>query len=131
LARRRVQTYASFWDAFSGTPPALSRPKQGPADMRSLWIVLFSIAAGFTASGIIANLYRACWPNAESGNVTLFRGIIMIVAGPNVIFEMAVRAFTRKEWSPFFFWLVTAGLIYWSLAIGLFILDFAIQMDGE
>ena len=95
--------------------------------MRSIWIVLFAITAGFTASGIVANLYRVCWPKAESGSASVFRTLVLVIAGPNVIFETAIRAFARKEWTPLFFWLVTAGLAYWSLAIGLFVLDFVIQ----
>src|SRR5687768_6479444 len=96
--------------------------------MRSIWIILFAITAGFTASGIVANLYRVCRPDAKERGGAVLRGLVMIVAGPNVIFETAVRAFNKKEWSPSFFWLVAAGLAYWSLAIGLFILDIVIHV---
>jgi hypothetical protein len=99
--------------------------------MRSVWIILFAMTAGFTASGIVANLYRVCTPSSEKGSSAVLRGIVMIVAGPNVIFETAIRAFVRKEWSPSFFWLVSAGLAYWSLAIGLFILDVAVHIPAE
>ena len=99
--------------------------------MRSVWIILFAITAGFTASGIVANLYRVCWPGTDTRGGAILRGLVMIVAGPNVIFETAVRAFSRKEWSPSFFWLVAAGLAYWSLAIGLFILDIVVHVPAE
>ena len=96
--------------------------------MRSIWLILFAITAGFTASGIVANLYRACGLSGESRGGWIVRGLVMIVAGPNVIFETAVRSFASKQWTPSFFWLVAAGLAYWSLALGLFILDFVVQI---
>ncbi len=51
----------------------------------------------------------------------------MIVAGPTVLFETAVRGYLAKKWSPLFFWFVAAGLAYWSLAIGLLVLDIALK----
>jgi hypothetical protein len=93
--------------------------------MRSLWIILFAITTGFTASGIVANLYRVCGLNAETRNGQIARGLILIVAGPNLVFEAAMRGLKQKAWTPSFFWLVTAGLAYWSLALGLLIIDVA------
>jgi hypothetical protein len=99
-----------------------------PHSMRSLWIVLFAMTAGFTASGIVASLYRICRPHADTQNGWLERCVVLSIAGPTVIFETAVRGFTRKDWTPFFFWLVAAGLAYWSLAIGLVILGIAARL---
>jgi len=95
--------------------------------MQSLCLVLFSIAAGFTLSGIVANLYRVCGFKPETRNGAILRVIVLIVAGPTVIFEAAIRGRAKKEWTASFFWLVTAGLAYWSLALGLFVLEIALS----
>jgi hypothetical protein len=91
--------------------------------MHSLWIVMFAIASGFTASGIVASLYRISGVAAETSKEKLLRNVVLVVAGPTVIFEAAVNGLLKKEWSPVLFWLVVAGISYWSLGIGLFILD--------
>jgi hypothetical protein len=91
--------------------------------MDSLWLVLFATTAGFTASGIVANLYRACGFATQSQTARIARAVVMIFAGPSVIFEMAIRGLFKKEWSRAFFWLVAAGLAYWSLALGLLVMD--------
>ena len=49
--------------------------------------------------------------------------VVLVVAGPNVLFEKAMRGFLQKEWTPVTFWLVTAGVLYWSLALGLIVLE--------
>ena len=91
--------------------------------MHSVWIVVFAVAFGFTASGIVASLYRLSGVAAETNQGKILRTAILVVAGPTVIFEAAVNALLAKEWSPIVFWFVIAGISYWSLGIGLFILD--------
>lgn len=91
--------------------------------MHSIWIVLFAVASGFTASGIVASLYRLSGAAAESQQGKLLRTAVLVIAGPTVIFEAAVSALLKKEWSPIVFWFVITGISYWSLGIGLLILD--------
>ena len=91
--------------------------------MRSFLIVFFAIASGFTASGIVASLYRLSGMSTESQTGKVLRTAVLVVAGPTVIFESAVNGLMKKEWSPVVFWFVIAGLSYWSFGIGLLILD--------
>jgi hypothetical protein len=96
--------------------------------MTSIWLVLFAITVGFTASGVVANLYRVLGFKGDSDAGRIGRAMVMIVAGPTVVFESAVRGMMRKEWPRWLFWLVVAGLAYWSLALGLFVLDIVIHV---
>jgi hypothetical protein len=96
--------------------------------MHSLWLILFATTAGFTASAIIANLYRACGFTTQSSAARIGRAVVLIFAGPSVIFEMAMRGLLKKEWSRAFFWLVAAGLAYWSLALGLLVIDVSTKL---
>ena len=96
--------------------------------MHALWLLIFAITAGFTASGIIANVYRVCGFKAENATGRVIQAIVLVVAGPNVLFEKAMRGFLLKEWKPITFWLVTAGVLYWSMALGLLVLEVASRL---
>lgn len=96
--------------------------------MHAFYVILFSIAAGFTASGIVANLYRLCGFTTQTIGGRLFRAAILVLAGPNVLFTTAIRGRTSKAWTPISFWLVTAAVLYWSFALGLLVLEVAINM---
>jgi hypothetical protein len=93
--------------------------------MHGIWLTLFAIVTGFTVSGIAANLYRLCGITGDTANKRTLRMIVMVIAGPSVVFEYAVKGLKAKEWSATIFWLVTGATLYWSLAIGLFVLDVA------
>jgi len=95
---------------------------------RDILVVLFATLAGFTASGIIANLYRllANKPETTSGRVGYFA--VMIVAGPNVLFENAATSFRAKACSGFAFWLAAAISAYWSFGLGLFIIQIGMAL---
>ena len=94
--------------------------------MHAIWVFLFAVTAGFTASGIIANLYRLLGPQKGKRGEPILRAAVMVVAGPSVIFESAMRARAAKEWKPVIFWLVVSGLGYWSLGIGLLAMNIAL-----
>jgi hypothetical protein len=96
--------------------------------MQSLWLLLFSITAGFTASGIIANLYRLCGFNTKSRIGRVWRAIVLVVAGPSVMFENAMSSLIKKECSQFAFWLVAVAVLYWSLGLGLLVLELAMHL---
>jgi len=91
-----------------------------------LFVALFAITAGFTASGIAANLYRlvASKPQMTAGRVAYVA--VMVVAGPSVLFENAARSRRKKECSAIAFWIATAITGYWSFALGLTILAVSI-----
>lgn len=93
--------------------------------MHAFWLFTFAVTAGFTASGIFANIYRVCGFKAQNTAGRMFRAAVLVVAGPNVLFEKAMRGLLQKEWKPFTFWLVSAGVFYWSLALGLLVLEIA------
>lgn len=96
--------------------------------MHGLLLALFAIVTGFTASGIAASLYRLSGVAGDTVNRRTLRMVVMVIAGPSVVFEHAVKSFMAKEWSPIVFWLVAGVMIYWSLAIGLFVLDVAVHV---
>ena len=89
---------------------------------------MFAVAAGFTASGIVASLYRLSGLNPETQGGKIVRTAVLIVAGPSVIFGTAMNGLIKKEWKPLMFGVVVAGLGYWSLGIGLLVLDIAISI---
>jgi len=91
--------------------------------MHGIWLVLFAIAAGFTTSGIVASLYRCSGMSSATQGGKIVAATVLVLAGPSVIFRMAMSALRNKEWKPLAGWLVLAGLTYWSLAIGLLVLD--------
>jgi Family of unknown function (DUF6949) len=96
--------------------------------MSGIVLILFAVAAGFTASGIVANLYRVSGARADTSGGNLLRMAVMAVAGPSVIFDTAVKGFLAKEWKPVTFWLAVAGIAYWSLALGLFVIEIAVAL---
>ena len=91
--------------------------------MQGIWLVLFAIAAGFTTSGVVASLYSCSGMRAETHSGKVVATAVLILAGPSVIFRMAVNGLREKEWKLLDGWLVVAGLASWSLAIGLLVLD--------
>ena len=96
--------------------------------MHGFFLFMFALTAGFTASGIIANIYRVCGFKAQNTTGRVFQAAVLVVAGPNVLFEKAMRGLLQKEWKPITFWLVSAGVFYWSLALGLLVLEIAVHL---
>jgi hypothetical protein len=95
--------------------------------LHALWIMLFSVACGFTASAIIANLYRVSGMRAETSGGKVLRSAVLVFAGPSVLFETAMKGMLGKTWHPLSFWLATALILYWSLALGLIVMEIAIH----
>lgn len=95
--------------------------------MDRLALTFFAIAAGFTVSGIAANLYMLVCHGLRTGSegrlFRVVRAAVMIVAGPNVLFKSALGSVREKKWSLFYFWIVIALVGYWSFAIGLLVLN--------
>ena len=98
--------------------------------MYELGLALFAITAGFTFSGITANLYRLSGFKAKTSTERTFRFAVMTIAGPTVIFESAVKGLLAKTWTRGAFWLAITGVIYWSLALGLFVLELGVALSA-
>jgi hypothetical protein len=89
--------------------------------LHQLLVALFITTVGLTASGIVANLYRLLvGPAKQAGGRGLYLAV-MVVAGASVLFDNAARARSKKECSHIAFWLAAAVALYWSLAIGIFV----------
>jgi len=95
--------------------------------MHGIWLVAFAVAAGFTGSAIIANLYRVSGMKAQSAWGRALRNAVLVLAGPSVLFESAMRGLLAKTWHPISFCLAAALSAYWSLALGLLVVDIAIH----
>ncbi len=101
--------------------------------MHSLWLLSFSIASGFTGSAIVANIYRIVQAaqaraSTESFRERTIRSVVLVFAGPSLLFDNAMRGFRAKTWHPVTFWLATAAVLYWSLALGLLVLQVAVHL---
>jgi uncharacterized protein DUF6949 len=92
-------------------------------------VLLFAITAGFTASGIVANLYRLASRGRETATARTAYYVSMIIAGPSVLFENAAKALREKNCSRLAFWLAAAVSGYWSLALGLFLIEIGLSLQ--
>jgi hypothetical protein len=93
-------------------------------------VALFALTAGFTASGISASLYRLLVTQTRSSLDRVIYVGVMIFAGPTVLFENAAKAWREKSCSGVAFWLATALAGYWSLAIGLLVIQVGLALKG-
>ena len=95
---------------------------------RDVLLVMFATAAGFTASGILANLYRlvAAKPESLAGRMGYIA--VMVVAGPNVLFENAANSLKAKDCSQFAFWLAASIAAYWSFALGMIVIQLGLAI---
>ena len=96
--------------------------------MHDLMLSLFALTAGFAASGIVANCYRILAKREGSALGRVAYVAVMIFAGPNVLFENAARAWRKKSCSAGAFWLAAAVAGYWSLAIGLLVIQLGLAL---
>lgn len=87
-----------------------------------LYVAAFSIATGFTASGIIASIYRLMFPKAEGSIAKTAHIGVMVFAGPSVLFGSSFRAMREHKSSRAVFWFTAAVSAYWSLVIGMIVL---------
>ena len=94
--------------------------------LHELLVALFITTAGLTASGIVANLYRLASGKTDPARAVYLA--VMVVAGPSVLLDNAAKARRKKECSHIAFWLAAALTLYWSLAIGLFVVSVALAL---
>ena len=95
---------------------------------KDIFLIGFSTLAGFTASGILANLYRLIAKKPETTAGRAGYVAVMVVAGPNVLFQNAAKSFRAKDCSSFAFWLAAAVSGYWSFALGIFIVQLSLAL---
>jgi len=106
--------------------PLLRELTAGIAVLHQLLVAMFITTAGLTASGIVANTYRLIVGKTEPSRVLYLA--VMVVAGPSVLFDNAARTRLKKECSHIAFWLAAALALYWSLAIGVFVLSVVLAL---
>jgi hypothetical protein len=94
-------------------------------------VALFAMAAGFTASGITASLYRLLAKDSASSLGRAVYVAVMIFAGPTVLFENAAKAWRQKSCSGIAFWLAAALSGYWSLALGLLVIQVGLALRAQ
>ena len=93
--------------------------------VRDLVVVMFAMAAGFTLSGIVANLYRLVTRKNANEEPHL---LVMVVAGPNVLLQGATKSLRAQSLSQPLFWLASAVAGYWSFVLGLFLLNLVVVL---
>lgn len=96
--------------------------------MKSFLIVMYSITAGLTLSGIIANLYRllANEPKNAAQNVVYYA--VMVFGGPSVLFDNATRSFRKKECSGFGLTVALGLATWWAMILGAILLDIVVSV---
>lgn len=98
--------------------------------MQDLWLIFFAIGAGFTASGVVATVYKIAGMDPRTTPGKVVRLAIMVIAGPAILFENAMKGLIDRRWPPVFFWLAAAGIAYWSLALGLLVIQLATSISA-
>jgi hypothetical protein len=99
-------------------------------NMHDFTISLFIIAAGMTASGIIASVYRMIAKEPTTVVGTCLHYIVMVVAGPVVLISNSTKSFREKQCSKPAYALAIALGTYWSFATGLLIVSLAVAVRG-
>lgn len=90
--------------------------------------LFFSVSAGLTLSGIIANIYRILARKpASRGETALYYGV-MVLAGASVLLENATRSYRKKDCSAPAYGFAIALVGYWSFIMGVGILTIALSI---
>jgi hypothetical protein len=96
--------------------------------MHEVTVFFFAIAAGLTLSGIVANIYKLVARSAKHLPETTLHWVIMVFAGPSVLFENASQSVRTKKCSIPGYCFAIGLSLYWSFAIGLFMLSIYIAV---
>jgi Family of unknown function (DUF6949) len=95
--------------------------------MHNLLVFLFAMTGGFAVSGIVANIYRLIAPKPNGGGKIAYY-VVMVIAGPSVLFDNAARSWRSRGCTAIAFWLAAAISAYWSFIIGLFGMSLALAL---
>jgi hypothetical protein len=94
-----------------------------------IYVMFYAATAGFTASGIVANLYRLAVKRRAARGVSRMTYLaVMIVAGPTVLFENAAKSWRTKSCTGISFCITASLAAYWSLALGLLVLQIVLAL---
>ncbi len=96
--------------------------------MNAFIVFLFTIAAGMTASGILASLYRMLAREPQTWVGTCLQYSVMVIAGPVVLMSNSAKSLREKQCSKAAFALAVALGAYWSFATGLLILSLVVAV---
>ena len=96
--------------------------------MHEVTVFFFAVASGLTLSGIVANIYKLVVRTAKGLPETTLHWVIMALAGPSVLFENASQSVRAKKCSVAGYCFAIALSLYWSFAIGLFMLNIYIAV---
>jgi hypothetical protein len=114
----------NIFTAFRGHIACTSPGKRRESGMlRQFALLVFALAAGFTASGIVSCLYRLVAEKPKNTPAQVLHWTVMIFAGPNVLIENASKSYKAKDCSAYAFWFAAIIAGYWSLALGLFVIQ--------
>jgi hypothetical protein len=91
-------------------------------------MLLFSMAAGLTLSGIAANLYRLLARKPENIAERVVYFSVMMLAGPSVLFHNATKSFRGKDCSAVAYVFAVSLTGYWSFALGVLIISFFVAI---
>jgi hypothetical protein len=95
-----------------------------------IYVMLYAATAGFTVSGIASSIYRlAVKKRAASSLSRLTYLAVMIVAGPTVLFENAAKSWRAKSCTGLSFSIAASIAAYWSLALGLLVLQIVLALS--
>jgi hypothetical protein len=112
---------------FDRLHPAVVPQREGGA-MKLFLLALFAFAGGLALSGIVANLYRILARRPKSRKAKTVYYVVMILAGPSVLFENATRSFRKKDCSTSAYGFAVALASYWAFVIGLMVVDIGLAL---
>jgi len=98
--------------------------------MHEFMVFLFVIAAGMTASGLIASIYRLIAGEPKTTIGTAIYYVVMVVAGPSILAGNSTRSFRKKQCSTAAYAIALAVSGYWSFAMGTFLLALALSLHA-
>jgi hypothetical protein len=96
--------------------------------MHDFIVFLFAIAAGVTASGLLASLYRLIAREPRTRIETALHYGVMVVAGPVILIGNSTKSYREKQCSRTAYALVIALSGYWCFVTGVIILSMWVAM---
>jgi uncharacterized protein DUF6949 len=98
--------------------------------MHDFIVFMFSIAAGATASGLIASIYRLVASEPESRLGTILHYAVMVIAGPVVLVTNSTKSYRDKQCSKAAYAMAIALSAYWSFVTGVILLSVWVALQA-
>jgi hypothetical protein len=98
--------------------------------MHDFIVFMFSIAAGATASGLIASIYRLVASEPESRLGTILYYAVMVIAGPVVLVTNSTKSYRDKQCSKAAYAMAIALSAYWSFVTGVILLSVWVALQA-